>query len=185
MRSCYLVLTDFILHASQEQGMEDESFIVWLFAKDKDNDQRALHTEFWKSVTSNLEHRPNRAVRIFVRREFQPNNFEGAWSDEEQKKLEKAVGAHGQNWSAVSKVVGNRSSEDCRLRWRYFAPKVIEAKKKGTFTDEDVQKLIAAVRSVCQEAGLDSTSLNTRIPWKLVSERLEGERTPVQCIRKW
>lgn len=165
--------------------MTKESFSIWLFSKDKDLNQKALYTEFWKLITSNLEHRPNRAVRIFVRREFQTNNFEGAWSNEEQGKLEKAVQAHGENWSAVSKVVGNRSSEDCRLRWRYFAPKVLEARKRGTFTDEDVQKLTAAVKSICQEDGLDPMSLNTRIPWKQVSQRLQGERTPVQCIRKW
>jgi hypothetical protein len=96
-----------------------------------------------------------------------------------------AVETSGRNWSAVAAKVGLRTAEDCRLRWRNHAPDVEAKRVKGRFKEDDRDNLTVAVQTVCEESGLDPMSLDSKIPWKLVSEEMGGERSPAQCLIKW
>lgn len=69
----------------REHEMSDEDFVAWMFGHDGGDKQ--LYADFWRQVTASLVNRPNRAVRIFVRRQFLPKNKSGDWSSEEQGKL--------------------------------------------------------------------------------------------------
>lgn len=68
--------------------MSDEDFIVWMFGKQGEGNRKNLYSDFWKEVTSSVTDRPNRAVRIYIRRMYQPKPSNGSWSSEEQEKLE-------------------------------------------------------------------------------------------------
>ena len=69
----------------KEHEMSDEDFVAWMFGQAGGDKQ--LYADFWRQVTASLVDRPNRAVRIFVRRQFLPKNKSGDWSSEEQEKL--------------------------------------------------------------------------------------------------
>jgi hypothetical protein len=68
--------------------MRNEDFVTWLFGKNNEKDDRNLYNTFWRRVTSSIEDRPNRAVRIYIRRKYQPDGSSGPWTAEEQARLE-------------------------------------------------------------------------------------------------
>lgn len=70
-----------------EQHLSDEDFISWLFGDKKGKEDKDLYNTFWKSITARLENRPNRAVRIAVRRSLQPDAMRGTWSEAENERL--------------------------------------------------------------------------------------------------
>ncbi|UZJ51655.1 hypothetical protein CBS101457_000975 [Exobasidium rhododendri] len=168
-----------------EHAMSDDDFVAWMFAKNTEADKNDLYTSFWREVTSCIEDRANRSVRIFIRRKYQAKGRSGQWSVEEQEELEKAVEEHGENWSVVSRELADRTPEACRLRWRDHRPNLKGIAVKGHFTEEQTSQLREAVLNVCQEKGLDATSPTAKVPWQLVSERIDGARRPGSCHDKW
>ncbi|PWN86577.1 hypothetical protein FA10DRAFT_270128 [Acaromyces ingoldii] len=54
------------------------------------------------------------------------------WSEEEDRKLRKAIADHGQRWEAVARVVGTRSYHQCRQRYLLMRRKEAAAKESAT-----------------------------------------------------
>lgn len=55
--------------------------------KSRDGTEVDLYNELWKGVTRSVPGRPNRAVRIHVRRRYMTNTKKGPWDEEEKSKL--------------------------------------------------------------------------------------------------
>jgi hypothetical protein len=78
-----------------------------------------------------------------------------------------------------------RTPESCRLRWRDHQPRPEAPEDQGTFSAEQAQELKEAVLNVCQEKQIDAESPSAKIPWRLVSEKLNGKRKSNSCQLKW
>ena len=161
-------------------------------------------TEIFNECHEVLPYRPRMSVQKYCRRHF--HNFQrGTWSAEEDEMLKHAVAEKGNNWKAVSEMVG-RMADDCRDRYRNYVHNS-ENRNREQWTNEEVQSFCNAIM-YCMQAMKDERR-QTRIEkygedapdtdsgsdqeldevklinWQIVSDRMGGMRSRLQCIFKW
>ena len=82
--------------------------------------------------------------------------------------MKKGVQIHADKWPLISKLVGTRSTVQCRQRWQ----KVLKpGLRKGQWNDSEDDLL----RSLVKENGTT---------WAVIAEKVPG-RTPKQCRERW
>ena len=161
---------------------------------------------FWSDVHSLLPDRNRQAIQKFCRRKF--HNFEkrGAWTEEEDEILKQAVAEKGQSWKAVGEICG-RLAEDVRDRYRNYHRNA-DNRNTEAWTEQEVKNLVKAVGEciwLTQEARIqkrdevlrqtgvdigvneepDEDELEKLIHWQVVSDRMGGSRSRLQCSYKW
>ena len=161
-------------------------------------------TEIFNECHEILPYRPRMSVQKYCRRHF--HNFQrGTWSAEEDEMLKHAVAEKGNNWKAVSEMVG-RMADDCRDRYRNYVHNS-ENRNREQWTNDEVQSFCSAIM-YCMHAmkderrqvriekygedALDTDSGSDQelddmklINWQIVSDRMGGMRSRLQCIFKW
>ena len=161
-------------------------------------------TEIFNECHEILPYRPRMSVQKYCRRHF--HNFQrGTWSAEEDEMLKHAVAEKGKNWKAVSELVG-RMADDCRDRYRNYVHNS-ENRNREQWTNEEVQSFCNAI-DYCMQAmkderrqariekyGEDAPDTDSGsdqelddmklINWQVVSDRMGGMRSRLQCIFKW
>ena len=161
-------------------------------------------TEIFNECHEVLPYRPRMSVQKYCRRHF--HNFQrGTWSAEEDEMLKHAVAEKGNNWKAISEMVG-RMADDCRDRYRNYVHNS-ENRNREQWTNEEVQSFCNAIDYCMQamkderrqariekyaEDALDTESSSDpedndmkSINWQIVSDRMGGMRSRLQCIFKW
>ena len=161
-------------------------------------------TEIFNECHEVLPYRPRMSVQKYCRRHF--HNFQrGTWSAEEDEMLKYAVAEKGNNWKAISEMVG-RMADDCRDRYRNYVHNS-ENRNREQWTNEEVQSFCNAIDYCTQamkderrqariekygedaldtESGSDPEDNDMKlINWQVVSDRMGGMRSRLQCIFKW
>ena len=161
-------------------------------------------TEIFNECHEVLPYRPRMSVQKYCRRHF--HNFQrGTWSAEEDEMLKHAVAEKGNNWKAISEMVG-RMADDCRDRYRNYVHNS-ENRNREQWTNEEVQSFCNAIDYCTQamkderrqarieqygedaldtESGSDPEDDDMKlINWQIVSDRMGGMRSRLQCIFKW
>ena len=161
-------------------------------------------TEIFNECHEILPYRPRMSVQKYCRRHF--HNFQrGTWSAEEDEMLKHAVAEKGNNWKAVSEMVG-RMADDCRDRYRNYVHNS-ENRNREQWTNEEVQSFCNAIMYCMQamkderrqakiekygedapdtDSGSDQELDDMKlINWQIVSDRMGGMRSRLQCIFKW
>ncbi len=161
-------------------------------------------TEIFNECHEVLPYRPRMSVQKYCRRHF--HNFQrGTWSAEEDEMLKHAVAEKGNNWKAVSELVG-RMADDCRDRYRNYVHNS-ENRNREQWTNEEVQSFCDAIMYCMQamkderrqakiekygedapdtDSGSDQEENDMKlINWQIVSDRMGGMRSRLQCIFKW
>ena len=161
-------------------------------------------TEIFNECHEILPYRPRMSVQKYCRRHF--HNFQrGTWSAEEDEMLKYAVAEKGNNWKAISELVG-RMADDCRDRYRNYVHNS-ENRNREQWTNEEVQSFCNAIDYCMQamkderrqtriekygedtsdtESGSDHEDNDMKlINWQIVSDRMGGMRSRLQCIFKW
>jgi hypothetical protein len=99
----------------------------------------------------------------------------GAWTEDEDIKLKKAVQMHGgKNWAAIAAMVPGRTVNQCKSRWHNnLDPSVAPTGVRTcTWTDDEDLKLKAAVQT---HGGKNWNAIATMVPG----------RTHKQCYKRW
>ena len=161
-------------------------------------------TEIFNECHEVLPYRPRMSVQKYCRRHF--HNFQrGTWSAEDDEMLKHAVAEKGNNWKAISEMVG-RMADDCRDRYRNYVHNS-ENRNREQWTNEEVQSFCSAIMYCMQamkderrqnriekygEDGSDTDSGSEKelddmklVNWQIVSDRMGGMRSRLQCIFKW
>ncbi|KAK0517109.1 hypothetical protein JMJ35_000264 [Cladonia borealis] len=161
-------------------------------------------TEIFNECHEVLPYRPRMSVQKYCRRHF--HNFQrGTWSAEDDEMLKHAVAEKGNNWKAISEMVG-RMADDCRDRYRNYVHNS-ENRNREQWTNEEVQSFCSAIMYCMQamkderrqtriekygEDGSDTESGSDQelddmklVNWQVVSDRMGGMRSRLQCIFKW
>ena len=94
-------------------------------------------------------------------RSLEPSLSRGAWTEEQDVQLRRAVNVFGNSWSEVCIFVTGRNSEQCRDRWDFLNPTVPRTK----WTDEEDEALLGVVEQVGEGR------------WKDISRVLNNGRT--------
>lgn len=160
----------------------------------------------WQGMYEALPHRKKTAIQRFSRRRFHNFEVRGAWTKEDDEELTRVVEAKGKSWVAVGQIM-ERSQEDVRDRWRNYHVNS-EFRNKEQWTDAEVANLATAVQGCMQimkaakrqaklekcdgreitgaESESDSEETTAKlINWQVVSDRMGGTRSRLQCSFKW
>ena len=170
--------------------------------------------DFWVNICKVLPYRTRSSIYKHVRRRYHIFEQRGKWTPEEDLQLAKLCIEKEGQWSEVGKALG-RMPEDCRDRWRNYikcgtnrasnkwsveeeellrkiinemleeAEKLEEKKKKGLLNESDLEKQKKEIRGPKGRKIDGPLGFKDIINWTVVSERMGGARSRIQCRYKW
>eukprot|EP00898_Chlorokybus_atmophyticus_P006945 jgi/Chlat1/7251/Chrsp58S06903 len=146
----------------------------------------------WLEIAKALPRRTAKACWAHARRAYDPGNYQGKWTQEQDGQLLALFEQHGNAWLKIGQELG-RAAPNCRDRWRDIR---VGGKKLSKWTHEEdvlltqlVKQSIRAQRTVQGEELADDADINwkelsaaTNINWDAIAARL-GSRTHGQCLR--
>ncbi|KAL9013054.1 MAG: hypothetical protein Q9173_002227 [Seirophora scorigena] len=163
-------------------------------------------TRLYMAIHDELPYRTRQSVIRFCRRRFHNFVARGKWTEEDDNLLRDAIAKKGTSWKAVGAMI-ERFPEDCRDRYRNY---LISGKNRNTdsWSHEEIRNLVKAVdfcmrllqeqrRQAREEKyeGYDMPQSKSEsdqevqdmklINWQVVSERMGGTRSRLQCSGKW
>ncbi|KAM7033648.1 transcription termination factor 1 [Acridotheres tristis] len=168
------------------------------YPDDKDTIHR-LKTEhhFCEKISEGIP-RPWRLIYYRARKMFDPNNYKGRYSKEEKETLKKYQALHGNDWKKISELM-SRSNLSVAMKFS----EIKSAINYGTWTKEETQKLVNAVKEVLRrkvktenassvlsleqsdtELWIDREKLHETLPWTEIETKV-GSRYWRQCKQKW
>lgn len=164
-------LKEFMDHyqAANHMSRDELCLRVWSSERRKDN--------FWDSVAAVLPHRTRSSVYKHVRRAYHVFKVRGKWTPQEDNQLSQLVELKGAQWRQIGIMMG-RMPEDCRDRWRNYVICGTQRQQNKWTVDEE-GKLRHVVHQILEE------NPNTDINWTLVSQKMGGARSRIQCRYKW
>ncbi|KAI9837855.1 MAG: hypothetical protein M1819_006789 [Sarea resinae] len=147
--------------------------------------------EFWNEVAAVLPYRTRQSIYKVCRRRFHNFGKRGKWTAEEDEMLRVAQEQKPNKWKAIGEMIG-RMPEDCRDRWRNYL-KCGENMNKDVWTQHEEDMLKDAVNdchkrmreSKANEGNKDVDEEENMINWAVVSEKMGGMRSRLQCLYKW
>ncbi|KAK4690381.1 hypothetical protein P7C71_g6394, partial [Lecanoromycetidae sp. Uapishka_2] len=152
-----------------------------------------------------LPYRPRMSIQRFCRRRYHNFTACGTWTSDDDEMLRKTVAEKGKQWKIIGNLI-DRRAEDCRDRYRNY---ILNAENRNheAWTPEEVRRLCSAVmesmkamkdarRQERTESFGDSAALTDSdsdlevedmkaINWQVISDRMEGQRSRLQCSAKW
>ncbi|OBA21158.1 hypothetical protein METBIDRAFT_42023 [Metschnikowia bicuspidata var. bicuspidata NRRL YB-4993] len=146
---------------------------VWTSERPKDN--------FWESVTKVLPYRSKASVYKHVRRQYHVFLVRAIWTPEEDELLRKLTENASTNWKDIGEAM-NRMPEDCRDRWRNYIKCGANRVMNKWSEDEEQSLKNIVMEMITNESQTDKPIL---INWTVVSERMNGVRSRIQCRYKW
>ncbi|KAL8816222.1 MAG: hypothetical protein Q9223_004731 [Gallowayella weberi] len=160
----------------------------------------------FSAMYEEMPYRTRQSVIRFSRRHFHNYAARGAWTQSDDENLRDAVAKKGTSWKAVGALI-DRFPEDCRDRYRNY---LINSEKRNTesWTHEEIRNLVKAVddcmrllqeerrrkkeedyegRDIPASESESDQEVKDRklINWQIVSERMGGTRSRLQCAYKF
>ncbi|KAG7692768.1 hypothetical protein KL933_004274 [Ogataea haglerorum] len=141
--------------------------------------------DFWESLQKVLPERTRASLYKHVRRTYHIFNVRGKWSPEDDERLAQLAAKMEGQWKEIGKEM-NRMPEDCRDRWRNYV-KCGNNRLRHKWSLEEEDKLRTVIHGMLREQTANSESMGVEpvINWTLVSERMGGTRSRIQCRYKW
>ncbi|KAI9843555.1 MAG: RNA polymerase I enhancer binding protein [Sclerophora amabilis] len=155
---------------------------------------------FWDLVVEVLPYRDRASVMKVCRRRFHNFPKRGKWTHEEDQRLAVAEMEHPKRWKKIGEIM-DRMPEDCRDRWRNYV-KCGNKRKTDIWTEPEIESLRQAVKE-CKDALRDQkrqtgkSNITRRgsftdeqdeddlLSWGVISEKMHGARSRLQCMYKW
>ncbi|KAG7193603.1 RNA polymerase I enhancer binding protein [Scheffersomyces spartinae] len=152
---------------------------VWTHGRLKDT--------FWINLTRVFPYRSRASVYKHVKRQYHVYNIRGTWTKEDDNLLGELVQSRPGNWKSIGETMG-RMPEDCRDRWRNYL-KCGDNRTLDRWTKEEEDKLLKAVVEILSKLKTDINfrdyDKNKLLNWTVVSEKMDGRRSRIQCRYKW
>jgi hypothetical protein len=176
----YSAQEDCILEAELERVIQEKGWTLEEGLETLLNGQRKskqISWRFWKKIAQCLPHRHWRSVWAHCRVRFNPRNYLGNWTPEEEQQLHELVKVRGHDWRFIGDQLG-RLPGACKDKWRQIEKQ--DQWKEGTWTKEEESKLLQIIEEIY--GGIPPRG--TQISWTTVAKRL-GTRNYTQCQTKW
>ncbi len=158
------------------------------------------------AIYDEIPYRTRQSVLRFCRRHFHNFAIRGTWTTAEDERLRDAVAKKGTSWKAVGMIL-DRFPEDCRDRYRNY---VVNGENRNTesWTHNETRNLVKAVndcmrllreeRARAKEEEYEGREIPESEPesdqevqdlklinWRIVSDRMGGTRSRLQCAYKF
>ncbi|EJS44304.1 YDR026C [Saccharomyces arboricola H-6] len=168
---------------------------------------------FWANISKILPYRTRSSIYKHIRRKYHIFEQRGKWAPEEDQELARLCLEKEGHWTEVGRLLG-RMPEDCRDRWRNYM-KCGSKRGSKRWSKEEEELLTRVVNEMIEEAhnyqrikeieaaniDVEYNQMYTRGPkgkkvsgnptfkdminWTVVSERMSGTRSRIQCRYKW
>ncbi|KAL8915544.1 MAG: hypothetical protein Q9171_000109 [Xanthocarpia ochracea] len=160
----------------------------------------------FNAIYDEIPYRTRQSVLRFCRRHFHNFAIRGTWTAADDERLRDAVAKKGTSWKAVGMIL-DRFPEDCRDRYRNY---VVNSEKRNTesWTHNETRDLVKAVndcmrllreeRARAKEEEYEGREIPESEPesdqevqdlklinWRIVSDRMGGTRSRLQCAYKF
>jgi len=73
----------------------------------------------WCKIAESLPNRSVQSCHNFCRRKFNPNNYNGKWTEEEEQLLLDCVRDMGHSWKDIARIINNRFEGEDDLEHRF------------------------------------------------------------------
>ncbi len=165
------IIDNVIQNYCQLHGLSRQQICERIWANDRKKD------DFWESILLVLPNRTRASLYKHVRRSYHIFQVRGKWTEEEDQQLGALVSEKSSKWKLIGDLMG-RMPEDCRDRWRNY---VKCGNKRASNKWSEHEEL--SLKQVIEEW----TTLNPEEPinWTIISERMGGTRSRIQCRYKW
>ncbi|CDW77042.1 myb-like dna-binding domain containing protein [Stylonychia lemnae] len=113
----------------------------------------------WCKISESLQDRSVQSCHNFCRRKFNPNNYNGKWTEDEEAMLIELVRDRGHQWKEIANVINGmfdrrdltdqkfgRTPENIKDKWKHLGGDNIDYRKKGPWT---IEEGISLLRSIC------------------------------------
>ncbi|KAI9758264.1 MAG: hypothetical protein M4579_003123 [Chaenotheca gracillima] len=190
-------LTQFMEDYRSENGLSEHQLNekVQMSARNKNT-----VGNFWDLVSEILPNRERASILKVCRRRFHNFPKRGKWTPEEDIQLQTLEAEHPRRWKHIGEIL-DRMPEDCRDRWRNYV-KCGENRNKDVWTEPELWALKNAVAE-CKEAMrktkaetgkgnitrrgsfADDEDEDDLLSWGIISEKMAGTRSRLQCMYKW
>ena len=154
---------------------EDVCHRIWSNDRKKDN--------FWESLTRILPYRSRASVYKHVRRQYHVFEVRAKWDKKDDEILRSFASTKEGNWKEIGDAMG-RMPEDCRDRWRNYV-KCGDNRVLNKWSEEEERKLKDIVSDMLENSSTENKRKGNAINWTVVSERMDGVRSRIQCRYKW
>ncbi|RPB21423.1 hypothetical protein L211DRAFT_433053 [Terfezia boudieri ATCC MYA-4762] len=185
-------IDDYLQNFARQNQLSEKQLIsrIWGDTSVVPTQTKAERESFWKDLYELFPHRKRLAIYNHVRRRYHNFDVQGAkWDEEQDAALAKMVEEMGKKWTNIGRSMG-RLPDDCRDRWRNYV-KCGQGRREKEWTEEEEAKLrevVGQVREALRQAAeARSESLEAEVEpnWTVVSERMGGWRSRIQCRYKW
>ncbi|KAM3164479.1 DNA-binding protein REB1 [Lachancea thermotolerans] len=161
--------------------------------------------DFWTNICKVLPYRTRSSVYKHVRRKYHIFEQRGKWTPEEDQELAQLCMEKEGQWSEIGKTLG-RMPEDCRDRWRNYV-KCGNNRASNKWSPQEEEHLKQVISELLdsvepqddQSYDTDEVHMDGKakagkkkkqdskdtINWTVVSERMGGTRSRIQCRYKW
>ena len=150
-------------------------------------------TAMWSELHEVLPNRTRQSIMRNCRRKW--HNYEargGRWGADEDELLKEVYQLHPHKWTEIATFM-KRSPEDCRDRWRNY---IVNGENRITdvWTETEERALLSAVRECVQKLNEDYEEQHGTLKdydarkflnWQMVSDRMGGRRSRLQCSYKF
>lgn len=129
-----------------------------------------------------IPYRHRDTIKFFVERKLflTVHTLRGRWTDEEKERLLSLYEVHGPKWARLGRELSKRH-EDVRMVYRQLM-----SQKKGKYSAEEENRLIAAIRQVLGKYDCPVSELPALgIGWAAVAKLMNSERNSVEYQIKW
>ncbi|KAG7662139.1 REB1 [[Candida] subhashii] len=158
---------------------EDMCNRIWSNERRKDN--------FWESLHRVLPYRSRSSVYKHIRRQYHVFDVRARWTKEDDDLLRRLGNTHVGKWKQIGEIMG-RMPEDCRDRWRNYV-KCGDSRTENRWSEEEEEVLKQIVNEMIQVLESEDKKVGENTPvainWTIVSERMKGTRSRIQCRYKW
>lgn len=118
-------------------------------------------------------------VNQYIKRRYNPLNYNGKWTKEEDDLLVNLYSSLGNNWTEIGREI-NRTGVNCNDRLRYILSQTrVEKEKTYGWSVDEMEKLVACVKEFHKEFGH-----NTAINWKYIETKMHT-KSEMQCKSHW
>ena len=185
-------IDDYLQNFARQNQLSDKQLIsrIWGDTSVVPTQTKSERESFWKDLYELFPHRKRLAIYNHVRRRYHNFDVQGAkWDEEQDAALAKMVEEMGKKWTNIGRSMG-RLPDDCRDRWRNYV-KCGQGRREKEWTEEEEIKLREVVGQVREEvrqaAEARSEALEAEVEpnWTVVSEKMGGWRSRIQCRYKW
>ncbi|KAI3403116.2 hypothetical protein KGF56_004176 [Candida oxycetoniae] len=147
--------------------------------------------KFWKHVCKAISYRSQSSVYKHIRRRYHIFDTRAKWTSEDDARLRDLAVVHVGKWKQIGELLG-RMPEDCRDRWRNYL-KCGNSRASKKWSAEEEARLIKVVNELVYDLRITTTTTSEdslesaikKINWTIISEKMNGTRSRIQCRYKW